>query len=208
MKVLTYDEVPKSFLANNAYRRLLIEPELIRRAIFIEVHSGLVPAVPVGKFRVSGEFDVDFAGFQEIVDILKDRPGFPDVRSRRLSVEWGEKLPPSNEIEGDHRVYYGRKYGYREEKIQDFVGRVPCPVGIWRERQDERIAAGRAMKKTIHEALKDRSRSSEAYKEWVLFVAENDPKAAEAIDAALKRARERAEATEKNDNSWSGDQYS
>lgn len=48
------------------------------------------------------------------------------------------------------------------------------------------------MKKTIHEALKDRS--SQEFKDWILFAAENDPIAAQAIDQALYKIRNEQDA--------------
>ena len=45
---------------------------------------------------------------------------------------------------------------------------------------------------SIHNALKDRS--SKEFKDWVVFAAENDPRAARAIDQALHKIRNEQDA--------------
>ncbi len=56
---------------------------------------------------------------------------------------------------------------------------------------------------TIHEALNDRS--SQLFKDWVLFVAENDPLAAQAVDMALYKERDRQDARALFDQAIAGE---
>lgn len=122
IKVVPKEEYPAEHLERWLQR--LIEPELLEQAVFFKVEGNnftdFWPAIPVGKFRKSGSFDFCWPDYQVVVDILKDRPGFPDLRVIYLwHVVWGEELLSLDEISGaEYWMYSSRMFGYREEAIQ------------------------------------------------------------------------------------------
>lgn len=114
--ICSLGEVSSDYLAG--WRQLLAEPYLVDQSIAIETFVGIFLAVPIGVIRRSGNFDFGCEDPQAVVDILKDKPGFPNVRIRHVSgislVEWGEDpLKSSNREQGEW-------YGYCSEEIQKF----------------------------------------------------------------------------------------
>jgi hypothetical protein len=111
---------------------LLADMELLDGAVLpipenIELQEDLyrwnLLAVPVGGRRRGGYVPVaDAAEAQRVIDVLKNKPGFPDLRCGvdEDCVEWGEPKP-----KGDH-VSLGRYYGYSDAAIENFSKRPIC----------------------------------------------------------------------------------
>ena len=111
------------------FRRLLIEEELIGKSVCIWTSFCVFPAIPVGKFRKSGTFDMHGNNdFNRIVmEILKDRDGFPNLRIDHIGhhgevteICWGEGIPWGT---SDEKL--GRSFGYKNDVLfNDHYGKV------------------------------------------------------------------------------------
>jgi hypothetical protein len=111
------------------YAERLDDPDLLTRAVVAE--TGRL-CVPVGGRRVAGETACeDAAQAERIAAVLRDRPGFPDVRwfppppddgtiwNPAATVCWGEETEDVHGLEA-----LGRAYGYSDRAIAACKGRM------------------------------------------------------------------------------------
>lgn len=111
------EEVSPDYL--DGWRKLLAEPHLVDQSIAIETSVGIFLAVPVGGVRRSGCFDFGCKDPQAVIDILKGKPGFPNLRINAPFAEWGEDPPDTNWEDN------GKWYGYCSEEIVKFCSDGP-----------------------------------------------------------------------------------
>lgn len=119
------------------YRTALADPPEKVIPLLVNTRAGKALAVPVAERRKSGDLDYgtdDADEAFEIAGALENLPGFDNVRVtenvmpgadniRLYSVHWGEHPGTYPSHFGDveaHRIL-GKSYGYKVERIQEFI---------------------------------------------------------------------------------------
>jgi len=114
------------------YRERLAEPELLKRAVPLDVEaSASLLAVPAGKSRRGGDIEFpDRSEAEKTLKLLKGLEGFPNPRiddedEDYCLVRWGDP-PPFNGCDYCDpmcAIALGLHYGYKDEAIADLVER-------------------------------------------------------------------------------------
>ena len=151
----TQDEIqtPKAQAYAGVYRAKLAETDLLRRAVWLWTPVKVVPAIPVGKYRQSGSFDI--CGTEEychnVVEILSRYDGFPNLRTAKIDlsveihsevavtkrishtfeVDWGKPLRFHGSLT-DHWTV-GRHFGYTDRAIAAFTTTADSHALEWRK---------------------------------------------------------------------------
>jgi hypothetical protein len=119
--------------AYKSYASILAEPELLEKALLLDVRADEVPlAIPVGKSRCGGMLEFsDKREANKAVRLLAKRRGFPNPRviERRTDavywqVRWG--IPPPFDGMGQEvscNILLGVHYGYSDMAITIFAAK-------------------------------------------------------------------------------------